>query len=86
MVFGSTPREFDSTGLPKYGAELSDDDEYTNSYVEADHSYVEDISTAVSRSTGSEQPRWQVRGNSNKASSNLSKDTVAYDSELDHSD
>lgn len=27
MGFASNPREFDSRGIPKFGAELSDDDE-----------------------------------------------------------
>lgn len=32
MHVGALPREFDSNGLPKYGVELSDDDEVEGGY------------------------------------------------------
>jgi hypothetical protein len=92
MVFAASAREFDAhTGLAKYGAELSDDDEAGIMLGEgaAAYSVVQDYVRNVSTVEGGE-----VRNSATQAGRSLLRyrdsrpplDTVAYDSELDASD
>jgi hypothetical protein len=66
MIFAANPREFDrENGLPKYGMELSDEDDEEEEEVNV-HSVERSLVTNVHHKPA--------------------LDTIAYDSELDHSD
>lgn len=85
MVFAAAPREFDaSTGLAKYGAELSDDDDemmHTDGRIE----YVG--GAGASFQAGAGQGGLGVsKMHAYRPSNRPPLDTVAYDSELDGSD
>jgi len=88
MVFAAAPREFDaSTGLAKYGAELSDDDDemmHTDGRIE----YVGGANSAgVSAGAGGAQGAASAsKLHAYRPSNRPPLDTVAYDSELDGSD
>lgn len=80
LQFASNPREFDRSGLPKYGHDLSDDDDY----VEKDESVIDLLNARKlfeSRMQGHEG-----QFDSYISRSKLPRNTVAYDSELDESD
>lgn len=75
MVFGGNPKEFDSSGLPKYAEELSDDD------MEIQLNYIQDCSGTFGTTNG--------RTTATNTASTVNKpslDTIAYDFELDGED
>ena len=86
MVFAAAPREFDpSTGLAKYGAELSDDDDdlmHTDGQIEfvGSHATGEGIMGAFGT------PGMAAKLHAFRPAHRPPLDTVAYDSELDGSD
>ena len=99
MRFASNPREFDSRGLPKFGAELSDDDEnmqqqqFVSDDEDMEGPFQAMQSIELERNVhnlydGSNSRRKKVDSKEflySRSKPSLPRNTVAYDAELDDS-